>query len=95
MKILDAIGNELSSGDAVAVKLDHVIGVIQKIDTGAIARGVILDGSKPAGEVLPPHIVIRIEATQAMLVQAPQGSPVGQVPAVVKVAKPEPQKMAE
>jgi uncharacterized Zn ribbon protein len=87
MKIIDAIGNELSSGDAVSVKLDHVIGVIQKIDSGAIARGLILDG-QPKGEALPPHIVIRIEATQAMLVQAPQGSPVGQVPEVVKVAKP-------
>ena len=88
MKVLDFIGNELVAGDAVTVKQDHVIGVIQKIEDGNIARGIIT-GDKPAGEVLPPHIVIRIEATQAILIQAPQGSPVGQVPGIVKVAKPE------
>ena len=88
MKVLAFIGNELVAGDAVTVKQDHVIGVIQKIEDGSIARGIIT-GDKPAGEVLPPHIVIRIEATQAILIQAPQGSPVGQVPGVVKVAKPE------
>ncbi len=88
MKVLDFLGNELLTGDAVSIKLDHVIGVIQKIDSGEIARGLVLDG-QPKGEVLPPHIVIQIQATQAMLIQAPPGSPVGQVPSVVKIQKPE------
>ena len=87
MRVLDLIGNELSTGDSVVVSLDHVIGVIQKIDSGEIARGIITD-SKPTGQVLPPHVVIQIQATQAMLIQAPQGSPVGQIPGVVKIAKP-------
>jgi hypothetical protein len=91
MKVLDFIGNELSTGDAVSIKLDHVIAVIEKIDDGAIARGITLDG-KPSGEVLPPHIVIQIQATQAMLIQGPPNSPVGQVPGVVKIAKPEEKK---
>jgi hypothetical protein len=91
MKILDFIGNELTTGDAISLKPDHIIGVIQKIDDGSIARGITLDG-KPSGEVLPPHIVIQIQATQVMLVQAPQGSPVGQVPGVLKIAKPEEKK---
>lgn len=89
MKVLDFIGNELSAGDAVTIKLDHVIGVIQKIDSGEIAQGIITGDGKPAGQVLPPHVVIRIEATQAMLIQAPPNSPVGQVPGLVKVEKPE------
>ena len=88
MKVIDFLGNELTAGDACVIDMAHVIGVIQKIEDGNIARGIIT-GDKPAGEVLPPHIVIRIEATQAILIQAPQGSPVGQVPGVVKVAKPE------
>lgn len=92
MKVLDAIGNELLAGDAVVVKLDHVIGVIQKIDTGEIAQGIITGDGKPAGQVLPPHVVIQIQAQQAMLIQAPPNSPVGQVPAVVKVQKPEENK---
>ena len=91
MKVLDFIGNELSAGDAVTIKLDHVIGVIAKIEDGSIARGIITN-DKPAGQVLPPHVVIRIEATQAMLIQAPPNSPVGQVPGLVKVAKPEEKK---
>jgi uncharacterized Zn ribbon protein len=91
MKVLDFIGNELIAGDAVSIKLDHVVGVIQKIDDGAIARGITLDG-KPSGEVLPPHIVIQIQATQAMLIQAPPNSPVGRVQAVIKIAKPEEKK---
>ena len=92
MKVIDFLGNPLEVNDAVSIKLDHVIGVIQKIDSGEIARGLILDGGKPSGEVLPPHIVIQIQATQAMLIQAPPNSPVGQVPSVVKIAKPEEKK---
>ena len=89
MKVLDFLGNQLEVGDAVAIDMAHVIGVVAKIEDGQIARGIITDGTKPAGEVLPPHVVIQIQATQAMLVQAPPGSPVGQVPGLVKVAKPE------
>jgi hypothetical protein len=88
VKVLDFIGNELGVGDAVSVRPEHIVGVIQKIDSGEIARGITLDG-KPAGEVAPPHIVIQIQATQAILIQAPQGAPVGQVPGIVKIAKPE------
>jgi hypothetical protein len=89
MKVLDLIGNELQQGDTVVVRPDHVIGVITKVESGEIARGIITDGSKPAGQVLPPHVVIQIQATQAVLIQAPPGSPVGQVQGVVKVQKPE------
>ena len=38
MKVIDLIGNTLESGDTVVVSLDHVIGVIGKIDGGAIAQ---------------------------------------------------------
>jgi hypothetical protein len=92
LKALDFLGNELSAGDAVVVSLDHVIGVISKIEDGSIAQGLITGDGKPAGQVLPPHIVIQIQATQAMLIQAPPNSPVGQVPGVVKVQKPEEKK---
>lgn len=91
MKVLDFLGNELSAGDAVAVDMAHVVGVIQKIEDGQIARGLVLDG-QPKGEILPPHLVIHIQATQAMLIQAPPNSPVGQVMSVVKVQKPEEKK---
>lgn len=89
MKVLDFLGNELEVGSVVTVKLDHVIGVVQKVDTGEIAQGILTGDGKPAGQVLPPHVIIQIQATQAMLIQAPPGSPVGQVPSVVKIAKPE------
>jgi len=92
MKVVDLIGNTLESGDTVVVSLDHVIGVIGKIDDGAIAQGIITGDGKPAGTTLPPHIVIQIQATQALLIQAPPNAPVGQVPGVVKVQKPEEKK---
>jgi hypothetical protein len=93
MRVIDFLGNTIETGDAVAVDLAHVIGVVSKIEDGSIARGIIT-GDKPAGEVLPPHVVIEIRATQAMLIQAPQGSPVGQVAGIVKIAKPEQAKVS-
>ena len=88
MKVLDNIGGELAELDAVAIDVPLVIGTIVKIDSGEIARGIVLEGSKPAGQILPPHIVVKVELTVPLLIQAPQGSPVGQVPGVVKVVKP-------
>ena len=88
MRILDGIGNELSELDGVVIDVPQVVGTIVKIDSGEIARGIVLDGNKPAGQVLPPHIVVKVELTVPLLIQAPQGSPVGQVPGVVKVVKP-------
>ena len=88
MKVLDNIGGELAELDAVAIDVPLVIGTIVKIDSGEIARGIVLEGSRPAGQVLPPHIVVKVELTVPLLIQAPQGSPVGQVPGVVKVVKP-------
>jgi hypothetical protein len=88
MKVLDNIGGELAELDAVAIDVPLVIGTIVKIDSGEIARGLVLDG-QPKGQILPPHIVVKVELTVPLLIQAPQGSPVGQVPGVVKVVKPE------
>ena len=88
MKILDPIGNELQTSDAVIIDLPQVIGVIQKVDTGEIARGIVLDGGKPAGQQMPPHIIVKVELTVPILIQTLPGSPVGQVPGVLKVAKP-------
>ena len=91
MKVLDGIGNELQELDGVVIELPHVVGTIIKVESSDIARGLVLDG-KPAGQMLPPHIVVRVELTVPLLIQAPQGSPVGQVPSAIKVHKPEPQK---
>ena len=88
MRVIDPLDNELQVSDAVAIDVPLVIGTIVKIDSGEIARGIVLEGSKPAGQMLPPHIVVKVELTVPLLIQAPQGSPVGQVPGVVKVVKP-------
>lgn len=87
MRVLDPIGNELIAGDAISVKLDHAIGIILKVDTGEIVKGLVLDG-KPAGQQLSPHIIVKVEMTVPVLIQTMPGAPVGQVPGVLKIAKP-------
>ena len=87
MKVLDAIGNELSELDGVSVAMQHVVGQIVKIESGEIARGILLDGGKPAGQQLPPHIIVKIDLTKPELIQMVAPG-VGQVPGVLKVQKP-------
>jgi hypothetical protein len=87
MKVLDAIGNELSELDGVSVAMQHVVGQIVKIESGEIARGILLDGGKPAGQQLPPHIIVKIDLTKPELIQM-VGPGVGQVSGVLKVQKP-------
>ena len=87
MRILDSIGNELQELDGVVIDLPHVVGTIVKIDTGEIARGIVMDG-KPAGQQLPPHLIVRIDLTKPELIQIVAPG-IGQVPGVVKVQKPE------
>jgi hypothetical protein len=87
MKVLDAIGGELNELDGVVIDLPLVVGQIVKIESGEIARGILLDGGKPAGQQLPPHMIVKIDLTKPELIQmiAPG---VGQVPGVLKVVKP-------
>lgn len=84
MKVIDLLGNELSAGDVVAIKPDHVVAVIAAVETGDIVRGVSLAGPKPEGQQIQPHILLRVEmsSVQAIL-------PNGLVPGVLKVQKPE------
>lgn len=88
MKVIDPIGNELLTGDPVIVDLPQVVGVIQKVDAGEIARGIVLNDGKPAGQQTPPHVIIHVQMTVPVLIQTLPGAPVGQVPGVVKIAKP-------
>ena len=87
MKVLDTLGNELEVGSPVSVRLDHVIGEIVKLETGELVKGLILDG-KPAGQQTPPHVIIHVQMTVPVLIQTLPRAPVGQVPGVVKIAKP-------
>jgi hypothetical protein len=82
MKIVDLIGNELLLGDLVAIKQDHVVGQVVKVESGEIARGLVLDG-QPKGEVQPPHVVVQIQLTSVAGV-----APTGQCPTLLKVQKP-------
>ena len=90
MKVLDTIGNELAELDGVNIALPLVTGTIVKIESGEIARGIVLDG-KPAGQQLPPHIIVKIDITKPELIHM-VGPGIGQVPGVVKIAKPEERK---
>lgn len=87
MRVTDPLGNELQALDAVVIDLPQVIGVIQKVDTGELVKGLILDG-KPTGQQTPPHVIIHVQMTVPVLIQTLPGAPVGQVPGVVKIAKP-------
>ncbi len=87
MKVIDALGSELVVGDTVSVRMDFIVGTVVKVETGDIVKGLILDG-KPAGQQLPPHVVIQIGMNVPTAIVAPPGSPVGQVPGVLKVVKP-------
>lgn len=89
MKVIDAIQNELVTGDAVVIDIPQVVGVIQRVETGEIVKGLILDGGKPAGQQMPPHLLVSISMTVPVPIVALPGAPVGQVPGVVKIAKPE------
>lgn len=85
MRLIDSIGNELVSGDAVSVRPDFVVGQIVHVEDGSIVRGFVTGDGKPAGQT-QPHVVIKIE--QTMVIGLNPAAPVGQVP-VLKVAKPE------
>ena len=54
MRVVDFIGNTLEAGDAVTVKQDHVIGVIQKIEDGQIAQGIITGEASPQAKSFRP-----------------------------------------
>jgi len=82
MRFQDFIGHELALGDLVAVELPHVVGQIVALESGEIARGVVVDG-KPQGQVFP-HITIKIELST---VAAPD--PNGTIVSVLKLHKPE------
>lgn len=87
MRVLDPIGNELRVSDAVIIDVPQVVGEIVKVETGELVKGLILDG-KPAGQQTPPHVIIHVQMTVPVLIQTLPGAPVGQVPGVVKIAKP-------
>lgn len=88
MKLLDQIGNELKQGDPVEVDLPFVVGELVRIEDGSIARGILTGDGKPAGQQMPPHVIVKVELTIPLLIQTMPGAPVGQVP-VLKIAKPE------
>lgn len=84
MKPQDLLGNELSTGDVIVIRPDHVVAVITAIETGDIVRGVSLAGPKPEGQQIQPHIVLRVEMSTVQGIM-----PNGLVPGVIKVQKPE------
>lgn len=87
MKVLDLVGNEITAGDLLVIRPDHVVAQVISVESGEIVRGVSLSGPKPEGQQIQPHIVLRVEMSsmQAIL-------PNGLVPGVIKVQRPEPQK---
>lgn len=87
MKPIDLLGNEISAGDVLVIRPDHVVAVVTAVETGDIVRGVSLAGPKPEGQQIQPHIVLRVEMStiQGILLN-------GLVPGVIKVQKPELQK---
>ena len=89
MKVTDLLGNELKKEDLVAIRPDHVIAQVLSIEDGQIVRGLSLEGPKPAGQQIQPHILLKVEmsSVQAIL-------PNGVVPGVIKVQKPEQAKVA-
>lgn len=82
MKLTDFVGNDLVDGDIVTLKPDHVVGQIIKVETGNIVKGLSLEG-RPSGQEQPPHILIQIQMTSAMIAGAD-----GKIAGVIKVAKP-------
>jgi hypothetical protein len=87
MKLTDLVGNELEVGDLVCVRLDHVVGQILKLETGKIAKGLSIAGPDPVGEEQPPHIIVQIQLTSALVANAQ-----GQLPGVLKIVKPDASK---
>ena len=83
MKVLDLIGNEILTGDLLAVKPEPILGVVTAVETGDIVRGVSLSGPKPEGQQIQPHIIVRVEMAFPMPIL-----PNGQVAGVFKIQKP-------
>lgn len=75
MKITDMIGNEISTGDLLVVKPDHVIAQVVSVETGLLAR--------PQGQQVQPHLIWKIEMSGVSVLL-----PSGQVPGVIKAQKP-------
>ena len=83
MKLTDLVGNEIEIGNIVSIKLDTLVGQVVKVETGAIAQGISLDGPKPTGQETPPHIVVQIGLTTAIA-----ANPNGVLGGVLKIARP-------
>ena len=83
MKVVDLIGNEISAGDLVTIKPDHVVAQVLSVETGEIVRGLSLTGPKPEAQQVQPHLILRMEMTSVQAIL-----PNGQVPGVLKVQKP-------
>ena len=83
MKLVDLLGNEIVQGDVVSLKLDTIVGQVVKVETGAIAQGLSLDGPKPTGQEQPPHIVVQVAVTTAV-----GANPNGVLSGILKVARP-------
>ncbi len=83
MKLTDLVGNDLEIGNLVSVKIDHVVGQISKLETGSIAKGLSIAGPDPVGQEQPPHIVVQIALTSAIVADA-----TGRLAGVLKIAKP-------
>jgi len=87
MKLTDLVGNELEVGNLVSIRLDHVVGQILKLETGSIAKGLIITGPDPVGQEQPPHIVVTIQLTSAIVADA-----AGRLSGVLKIVKPDASK---
>jgi len=87
MTLTDLVGNELEVGSLVCIKIDHVVGQITKLETGSIAKGLSIAGPDPVGQEQPPHIIVQIQLTSVLTANS-----AGQLPGVLKVAKPDAQK---
>ena len=84
MKPIDLLGNEISPGDVLVIRPDHVVAVVAAVETGDIVRGVSLSGPKPEAQQIQPHIVLRVEMSTIQGIMSN-----GLVPGVIKVQKPE------
>jgi hypothetical protein len=84
MKVVDLLGNTIEVGNVVAVKSEHLVGVVIKAEDGIIAKGLSVSG-QPRGEVMPQHIVVKIELTTVV-------PAIGGVVNVLKIAAPDDKK---
>ncbi len=85
MSLKDLLGNTLAVGDLISIKQEHIVGIVVKIENGTIAKGISV-GAQPRGEMLPEHLIVKIEFTT--MIPAVGGGPAN----VLKIVAPQTEK---